>query len=535
MVGILVGLFGGLALFIFALQSMSESLQKLAGKRAHQVLGALTSIPVVGVLVGTLLAIIVQGSTLVTVMVVGFVNASMMNLKQAIAVIMGANIGTTLTAHLMALRITDFWPFLAAIGFIVYFFFKRKKIKTAGFAIFSLGILLLGMALMSQAMAPLRQNEAFQMLILTLSDNRILGFLVGAVFTAIIQSSTAATVVIVGMATQGLIPLEAALPLVLGANVGTTITAILASIGTTVSARRAAMAHLMFNVFGAIIFLALLSQFETLVLAISPVGDVPQQIANAHTLFSVISTIIFLPLITPFSKLIMKMVPGQEISMERGTIFLDWNMVTSPSVAVPLAQKELLRMADLAGQNVELAVEGFLERDEKKLKLMREQEEIVDELEKEISRYLAKVSQSGMDDAMSVRHTELLLATNDLERISDHAENITELAKVMMDDNISFSETALIELKEMYELVQETLRTAVQSVRDENPSLGERVKELEDQVDEKEEALRMSHIKRLGEGLCSAESGVIFLDIISNFERIGDHANNISDIPKGKL
>ena len=535
MVGIIFGLLGGLALFVFAVKSMGDGLQKLVGKKTQRVMEVLTSIPAVGVLVGTAITFVTQSSTLVTVMVVGFVNASMMTLKQAISVIMGANIGTTFTAQLIAFRITYTWPFLVAVGFIFYFFFKQKRIKTSGFVIFSLGILLLGMVLMSQAVYPLRQNENFQSLMLLLSDYAILALLVGAIFTAIVQSSTAATGVILAMTMDGLIPLDAALPLILGTNVGTCVTALLASIGTSLPARRAAVSHVAFNVFGALIFLLFLTQFRDLVLFVSPADDLTRQVANAHTLFSVITTLIFLPLITPFTLLITKMVPGKENGLVNGPIYLDWNMVETPHVAVNLAKQEILRMAELAGQNVQLAMEGFLERDEKKIRLMREQESIVDNLEKEVSRYLAKVSQSGMDDAMSILHTGLLHAANDIERVSDHAENIADLADTAFDDDVQFAKDALEELKQMYILTQEAYQTAVQSVREGDPDLVQQVKDLEAEIDAREETLRASHIRRLKEGRCTAESGVIYLDIISNFERIGDHSNNISEAPRGNF
>ena len=535
MVWIIFGLLGGLALFVFAVKSMGDGLQKLAGKKTQRVMEILTSIPVVGVLVGTLVTFVTQSSTLVTVMVVGFVNASMMTLKQAISVIMGANIGTTFTAQLIAFRLTDYWPFLAALGFILYFFFRQKRLKTGGFVIFALGILLLGMVLMSQAVYPLRQNETFQYLMLLLSDYALLALLVGAVFTAIVQSSTAATGVILAMTMEGLIPLEAALPLILGTNIGTCVTAVLASLGTTLSARRAAVSHVAFNVFGALLFLIFLNQYQALVLAVSPADDLTRQVANAHTLFSVINTIIFLPLITPFTKLIIKIVPGEERKLPQGPIYLNWKMVDNPNVAINLARQELFRMADLAGHNVQLAVEGFLERDENKVKQMREQEQIVDDLEKEISRYLAKVSQSDMNDEMSILHTGLLHAANDIERVSDHAENIAELLEEALEDEVEFSEDALKELRDMYDLVQETFRTAVRSVQENDPSLVPQVKALEEEIDAREQSLRGAHIKRLKEGRCTPESGVIFLDVISNFERIGDHSNNISDSPRGNL
>jgi len=286
------------------------------------------------------------------------------------------------------------------------------------------------------------------------------------------------------------------------------------------------MAHVTFNLFGAVLFLLLLPQFRDLVLLVSPADDIPRQIANSHTLFSVINTLIFLPLITPFTKLVTLMVPGKETEAAKGPIYLDWNqtvMEKTPSVAINLAQKELLRMAAFAGQNVQLAMEGFLERDPKKLKLMHEQEELVDDLDKEISRYLAKVSQSDMGDELSFRHTGLLYVANDIERISDHADNIAELAQYAIDDNIVFNDVAIEELKELYALVQEAYRISIEALRTDDPILAAQVDELEEAIDVKEGELRISHIERLKEGRCTADNGVVYLHMLRNFERIGDH------------
>jgi len=535
MIQIIFGLFGGLALFIFGLKSMSDGLQKLTGKNTQKVMGILTSLPVVGVVVGILITIVTQSSTLVTVMVVGFVNTAMLNLRQAISVIIGANIGTTLTTQLVAFRITDTWIFFAAIGFAVYFIFKHKVVKNAGFVSFSLGMLLLGMSLMSQAMVPLRDEPAFQQLMLTFSDNRLLAMLVGAIFTAVIQSSTAATGVIVAMTMYSLIPFEAALPLVLGTNLGTTVTAVLASLGGSVSARRAAMAHVLFNAIGIVIFLIFLDQYESLILAISPENSIERQVANAHTLFSVINAIIFLPFLGPFAKLLEKIIPGEDKPVVQGPVYLDWNMANTPNVSINLAQQELIRMSDFAKESVKLAVEGLLERDLSKLEEARKQEDIVDELEAEIMRYLARISQSSMDPDMSIRHTGLLHAANDIERISDHGDNIADLALELIENNIQFTDDAIAELKDMYDLVMKIYDKAVQSARDNDASIVPDVEALEAQIDLKEKELRTSHMDRLREGLCSADSGVIFLDIIINFERIGDHSNNISHLPTGKL
>lgn len=526
-------------MFLFGLQSLGSGLQEMAGKKAHRVLEILTSVPIIGMLVGTVVTIVVQSSTLVTVMVVSLVNSTMLNLKQAASVIMGANIGTTLTAQLVAFRITDIWVYCAAVGFVIFFFAKGKTLKTVGQVLFAFAMLLLGLALMTDAMRPLRDMPAFQELIVSFAENRILATLVGLIFTAVVQSSTAVTGVIVAMTMEDLIPLRAALPLILGANIGTCFTAVLASIGGSVNAKRAAAVHVVFNLTGALIFLIFLPQFEAAVLFVSPADDIPRQAANAHTMFSVISTAMFLPFVGLLVKFVTLIIPERKTDGEPAkdsvTLYLDRKMASNPGIAITLAQKELLRMAELAGQNVRLAVEGFLARKKKKLKQMRKQEKTVDKLEKEIVGYLAAVSQTSMGRHMSIRHAGLLHAANDIERISDHAQNIAELAQTVINEKIEFPSKALKEIEDIFRPVMEIYETALESVRENNIALVPRIKELEALIDSKEKEMRAAHINRIAAGEISAEGGIIYLDILSNFERIGDHSTNISHLPQGKL
>ena len=535
-IAIIFGLLGGLALFIYALQTMGNGLQQTAGKKAHRVLEILTSVPIVGMLLGAGVTMVVQSSTLVTVMVVSLVNTTMLNLKQAASVIMGANIGTTLTAQLVAFRITYTWVYFTAIGFAVYFIFnKRQNIKTMGIVVFSFGLLLLGLMLMTRAMEPLRGHAAFLDLMETFSRNRLLGMLAGAVFTAVVQSSTAVTGVIIAMTMEDLISLRAALALILGANVGTCLTAVLASIGGSVAAKRAAAVHVLFNVLGALIFLVFIQQFESLVVLVSPYNNITRQAANAHTLFSVISTIIFLPLINQLVKLVTLLVPGKDEAPSRKTIYLDWRIVDRPAVAINLAQQELLRMGDLARENIRLAIEGFVHKKSKKIKLLKKQERLVDKLEKEIVRFLVRVSQEPMGAHMSIRHAGLLHAANDIERVSDHARNIARLAERVMEEDLTFADEDLIAIDDMYSTVLEIFETALMAVKENNKTLASNVKGIAALIDAKGNEIRAANITRMAEGVCTTESGIIVADIVSNLERIGDHSTNISHLPQGKL
>ena len=542
---LIFALFGGLAIFLYGLHSLSGAMQEMSGKNASRALEILTSIPIFGMLFGALVTIIVQSSTLVTVMVVSLVNTKIMTLKQAAAVIMGANIGTTLTAQLVAFRITDMWIYFAAVGFLIFFFAKPKHIKNIGISLFAFALLLLGLDLMSDAMRPLRDMQGFQSMMQTFSDYSILGMLAGAVFTAIIQSSTAATGVIVAMTMEGVIDLNAALPLILGANVGTCFTAVLASIGTNPSAKRAATVHVIFNLTGALIFLVFLRQFEWLVLLVSPeaTGDatevaaaITRQAANAHTLFSVITTILFLPFINQLVKLVTIIIPEKELQDDENNndvMYLDWKMVKSPAIAMELVRKELLRMAELAGENIDLAMKGLIDKKRKKIKKMKRQEKLVDKLELEIAKYLTGVSQQGLSKHLSVQHAVLLHAANDIERVSDHANNIAKIAQEAMNNQKELSRAVIQDIEELHAMTAKIYQTALTAVRDNNKNLVPKIKELSVELGTREKELRATNLTRITEG--DAESAMVLIDIIANFERIVAHSINFTHLPQGRL
>ncbi|MDD2497669.1 MAG: Na/Pi cotransporter family protein [Desulfitobacteriaceae bacterium] len=530
---ILFGLFGGLAIFIFGMHFMGEGLQKAAGDRMQKILEALTSVPVIGVLVGALVTAIIQSSSATTVMTVGFVNAGLMNLKQAISVIMGANIGTTMTAQLIAFKLSNFYLPIIALGFGFYFFAKRKNFKYIGQVVFSFGLLLMGLEIMGDSMRPLREYQGFRDVIASFGQYKILGVITGLVMTTLIQSSSATIGILMAMSTQGLIPLEVALPVLLGDNIGTCVTAVLASIGAKLSAKRAAVAHVFFNVTGTLIFVIFMPLFIKLILTISPPDDIARQIANAHTSFNLINTMIFLPLITIFSNFITKVVPGKEKIIKKGPVYLDQRVLSSPSIAISVANLEIIRMGELAADNLDNAMRAFVNRDTKLLQDVLEIEDVIDQLEEDITEYLAKISQHrGLTESSSSLHTGLLHAVNDIERVGDHAHNIAHLAEISIEENIPYSEYALNELKIMHKLVIDTFKAAVQGLRDNDITLAEKVLENEMKIDEMEKSLRRSHILRLNEGYCIPHSGVIFLDIISNLERVGDHSTNIASVVK---
>ncbi|MDD2555015.1 MAG: Na/Pi cotransporter family protein [Syntrophaceticus sp.] len=529
MFNIIIGLFGGLALFLYGMKSMGDGLQKVAGDKIRKVLERVTRYPVIAVLLGAFTTAAIQSSSATTVLVVSFVNAGLMTLKQAIGVIMGANIGTTITAQLIAFQLTDYIFLIITIGFCLNFFSKKRVYHYIGQFILGLGILFLGLDVMTSSVGPLKDSPVFIEFIASFTYNPLLGVLVGILTTCLIQSSSATIGILIALATQGIITFDAAIPVLFGDNIGTCITSLLASIGTNLNARRTALAHVMFNVVGTLIFILLLPFFKEFVYLISP--DQPARlIANAHTSFNVLNTCLFLPFVDIYAKMVEKILPGTVKIEEKGPIYLDERTFSNPAVALSLSKKEIIRMATIANRSLVSAVDGFYKKDEKLLEATQKDEKIVDELEREITVYLANLSQKGFSPTLSGRHTGLLNAVKDIERVGDHAENIAELAQLRIEENLPISDFAVKELDEMYLLVSGVFKNALDALQEESKEKASMVVQTEKLIDQMEKDLRQSHLERLNKGVCYPISGVIFLDIISNLERIADHSNNIAEV-----
>jgi phosphate:Na+ symporter len=519
---------GGLGLFLFGIQIMASGMQKAAGDRFRRILEVLTNKPILGVLTGIIVTILVQSSSTSTVMVVGFANAGLMNLSQAISVIIGANIGTTVTAQIVSFKIGVVVFPAIGIGSLLNFFARRRFHRYLGQTILGFGLLFLGMITMSDGMSPLRELEAFHRLLAQFSVYPILGILCGALFTAIVQSSSASTGVIIALTMQDLIPFEAAVPLVLGTNIGTCITAVLASIGANVAARRAAVAHVLFNLIGVTLALILLGPFTEIMM--DTAATVPRQVANTHTIFNVFNTAIFLIFLNFFSRLVCRIVPGEDEKLEFGPKYLDPRILKTPPVAIGGARKEILRMANIAREMLNESIQVFLTNDLKKIKHIEQMEDLVDGLEKEINVYLAELSQHSMSKEQSKMVANLMSAANDLERIGDHAENIMQLGEIKTEDRLPFSVTALDEIAGFYKMVDDMLEKAVLAFENDDRELASQVVMEDFEVDEMEKKLRKMHIDRINTKKCYPAAGVIFLDLLSNLERVGDHANNIADL-----
>ena len=517
---------GGLGLFLFGIQIMASGMQKAAGDRFRRILEMLTNNPVLGVLTGIIVTVLVQSSSTSTVMVVGFANAGLMNLSQAISVIIGANIGTTVTAQIISFKIGAIAFPIIGVGSLLNFFGRRRLHRYLGQTLLGFGLLFLGMTTMSGGMSPLREYEAFHSLLLQFASYPILGILCGAAFTAVVQSSSAATGVIIALTLQDLIPFNAAVPLVLGTNIGTCVTAILASIGANVAARRAAVAHVLFNLIGVILALVFLKPFTALILETA--STVPRQVANTHTIFNTLNTLVFLVFIKYFSRLVCWIVPGEDKKIEFGPKYLDSRILKTPAVAIGGAKQELLRMAGIAREMLDESMLVFLNNDLKQIKHIEQMEELVDGLEKEINIYLAELSQHSLSSEQSKEVAGLMSAANDLERIGDHAENIMQLSEIKTEERLPFSATALEEITAMYEMVVSMLEKAIKAFEHNDRELARFVVSEDDLVDNEEKVLRKKHIDRINTKKCYPQSGVIFLDLLSNLERVADHANNIA-------
>lgn len=527
---IIINLMGGLGLFLYGMNLMGDGLQKSAGDKLKQAIELLTSNTIMGVIVGTLVTMVIQSSSATTVMVVGFVNAGIMSLGQAIGVIMGANIGTTITAQLVSLDVDFLAPVALGVGIVIYMFSKKPKLKHFAEILIGFGILFTGMDFMKDAMNPLAEYKGFTDMLVSFGNNPVLGLLMGFALTAIIQSSSASMGMLIALASQGLIPITAALPILYGDNIGTCVTSLISSIGASRNAKRAAVMHLTFNIIGSLIFMLVLSgPIVKIVTAMNPT-DTARQIANAHTLFNIVNVLILLPFAKLIVKLTMKLVPEKESELEEKKIvkYIDDRMIETPSIALANTVKETLRMGEKAKESLNSAMEGLLEKSSEKVKKSFGREKLVNDLQKNILSYLLKLSKASLDESSREVVDVLFNTVNDIERIGDHAENIAELAQSAIEMNETFSEAGKAELQSMYNKVISTYTYALEAMRTSNVDLACKVIKMEEQVDIMEKSCRSNHMNRLNNSSCSIDNGVIYLDVVSNLERVSDHAVNIA-------
>ncbi len=528
---IVISLMGGLGLFLYGMNLMGEGLQKSAGTRLKAIIKLLTSNIFMGVLVGTGVTAVIQSSSATTVMVVGFVNAGIMTLKQAIGVIMGANIGTTVTAQLVSFNLNGMAPVALGIGIVLYLFGKNPKVKHISEILIGFGMLFTGMEFMKDAVEPLRDYKGFTDMLVSFGQYPILGLLLGFGITAIVQSSSASMGMLVALAAEGLIPLNAALPILYGQNIGTCVTSLLSSIGANKNAKRAAVIHLIFNVLGTVLFLIFLNKpVVSLVTGMDP-GNVARQIANTHTLFNIISVLILLPFNNIIIKMAMRIIPDKAEDEEdiKTVKYIDDKMLEIPSIALINTIKETSRMGKKAKESLDCSISAILEKSDEYVGKVFVKEETVNELQKIILNYLLKLSKTAALDEDSREAVDNLFNTvNDIERIGDHAKNIAELSQIMIDGDLEFSEQGKNQLEEIYNYVISAYSSALEAFKNDDINLAYKVFRIEEKVDMMEKTCRASHMYRLNNNLCSIDNGVVFLDIITALERVSDHAVNIA-------
>ncbi len=535
-IAIVLGLLGGLALFLYGMQMMSNGLEQLAGNRMKTILEKLTANRILGVLVGAVITAAIQSSSATTVMVVGFVNSGLMNLQQAVWIIMGANIGTTITGQLISLDVGILAPVLAFLGVASIVFFKNQKMHQLGLILAGFGILFIGMDTMSGAMEPLRSYQPFVDLMTTFS-NPLVGILVGMLFTAVIQSSSASVGILQALASSGLIPFSSAVYVLFGQNIGTCITAVLASVGTNRHAKRTTMIHLMFNLFGTTVFALLclcVPQILLWVENLTPANPMAQ-IANMHTVFNVATTLLLLPFGTVLARLAEKILPdkaelaqGQsplqalQAEYTRGSTTLGFS-----AVHMDVLQKEVQRMLNLARENANRCFYAVLERDARAFALAKETEETMDVLNRDISQFVSKTLVFGGRGRDVLATEQYFLISGNAERIGDHALNIGGYLETIEKKKIVFSPEATQEIEQMRTIVDTAMGLILQPQSHTDGWLAQMV-ELEQKIDDITEENRERHLERMRQGACSAEGCILYSEMLTDFERMGDHALNIA-------
>lgn len=541
---------GGLGLFLFGMQTMSDALKRVASDRLRRLLHMLTDNIVVGVLVGAAVTGVIQASGATTVMVVGFVNAGLMTLKQAIGVIMGANIGTTVTAWLVSglgvLNITSYALPAIGLGFVVSVAAKRQW-KHWGRVLLGFGLLFFGLMLLKDAFSPLGKSEQARHIVALMTSNPLYGVIIGTVMTILIQSSSATIAIAQLLAFQGVLSFSQALPFVFGDNIGTTITANVAAIGTSVNARRAARAHLMFNVIGVVLLLPLvwirvtpggMSIYGWFIDKIVPgAADSPSavmaHIAAGHTAFNVINTLIWLPAAGWLAALVTWLVPGEAEVVQVEPQYLEEHLLNNPPIALEQARREVVRMVELAASAVHDASEAFFNDDPKALKAVQQKEEAIDNLQNKITQYLIQVSRQQLGPAESNELPALLHSVNDIERIGDHAVNLMEAAERKIEAKLPFSQAAIIELSMMRTEVEAMFDKVVRALRSSDLDAAKAAFENEARLNAMQMQFRESHLRRLSAGDCRFESGLTFVDCICYYEKIGDHLINVAQAVLG--
>ena len=535
---IIIPFVGGLALFIYGMQIMAQGLQNAAGNKMKQLLKALTQNKIMGVLLGAIVTAIIQSSSATTIMVVGFVNAGLMDLTQSMSVIMGANIGTTVTGWLVSsvewakfLSPAVIAPVVVMIGVILMITAKNISHKEISSIIIGFGILFIGIEMMSDAVYPLRESEIFKTLFMTLGENPILGILTGAAVTAIIQSSSASVGILQTLAASGLVPFHAAVYIIMGQNIGTCITAMLSAIGASRNAKCASYMHLLFNIIGTVLFSIVSIAYFKIINPTMGFGPISQtEISVVHTVFNIATTILLFPFSSYIINIAKKLnhVEMEQEKDESELVHLDDRLLETPSFAVQSAVLEVVRMGYIVEKNLNTAVAALLERNHDKIDKVRKRYVTINNLCNSISDYLVKICNTHINQTENSVVTSLLAVITDMERIGDHCKNLAGCAEALERDNVFFSESAVEELLQMIDKTKSSYDNALKALEFSDTTFAYETVRAEDIVDDMEEKLRAGHINRLANNLCNVRSGVRYLDTLTNLERISDHAMNIA-------
>lgn len=523
---------GGLGLFLYSIKTMGDGLQQAAGDRLRYYIDKYTSNPFLGVLVGIVVTALIQSSTGVTVITVGLVSASLLTLRQAIGIIMGANIGTTVTSFIIGFKLGEYALPLIFLGTMFLFFTKNRTANNIGRILFGVGGIFYALNLISAGMSPLKDLPQFKEYMVTLGQNPILGVVAGAVITVLIQASSATIGILQGLYAGGFLDLKGALPVLFGDNIGTTLTVIIAAAGANISAKRVAATHVTFNVLGTILCLILLGPFTSMIeyfqalLHLSP----EMTIAFSHGAFNVSNTIVQFPFIGALAYFVTKLIPGEDEVVKYEPLYLDEQLIKqAPSIALGNAKKELLHLGNYAVKAFDLSYDYIINSDEKVAEKGHKTEEAINTIDEKLTRYLISLSSEALSQKESEVLTNILDSSRDLERIGDHAEALINLNDYLQRKNVQFSNSALEELEDIYHQTSDFVKDALESVENNDLEKAQALIERHEAINKMERVLRKTHIKRLNNGECSTQAGVNFIDIISHYTRVSDHAMNLAE------
>ena len=535
---VIFSLLGGLGLFIYGMKQMSEGLQKTAGKRLKHLIGMLTTNRFSGIGVGAIVTAIIQSCSATTVMVVGFVNAGLMTLTQSIGVTMGANIGTTVTAQLIAFKLSNYALHAIALGAALYLFSKKQKTKHLGQIILGFGVLFLGMTIMKDTMRPLRDSAYFVGAMETFGQSPLLGLLLGTAMTVMLQSSSASIGILMSLLSVGVIDYWSAVPILLGDNIGTTITAMLSSIGANRTAKRAAAAHFTFNVLGSGIVVALFYIIPNFADVIHDVvinvtgffGKIPSSerlLANTHTLFNVVNTIVWIPFVGLMAKMVSRLIPGEDDAIKRGLCFLDERMLETPGVIMEQVNNEVVRMHEIARDMVYESTEAFMNNNGELARSVKDKEEIVNEIEEELMDFLTRIPQASLSTEDIKRLDAYFSVVDAIESVADDAYDMAQLTQHKIEKNIEFSNEAKTTMNEAINRIKELIIKSIEIVKTEDLDLLDDILQGEKDLDNLQIKYRDGHMKRLNEGTCSPNAGIVYLEALEDIEHISDQFADI--------